>query len=741
VHHARASLAVLLAAIIAAMAYIPAATASARPALLGSTTGHTAGLTGLVTAGAQTLSFEPNRGQAAPGATFLGRGAGYFVALAATGAALTLGEGTTPASLVSPRGPRPVVLRLTLLGGSPAARGQGQQTLPGTVGYAGGQGVRPALNDIPTYAAVRYAAVYPGVDVLYYGHAQHLEYDFRVAPGADPSRIRLRVAGVEQLSLAADGDLLLRTAAGMVRQHRPLIYQLVHGARRLIGGGYLLAGHTLGFHLGTYDRRAALVIDPELVYSTYVGNKSDDDGNGIAVDGRGNVYIAGTTMNAGVKVAFVAKLGAAGKHVVYTKFVSNIYNNEQKACDSTATGIAVDGQGNAYVTGTYGYTDQFDLCTNEAVLWAKVDRTGAFDVKIFGKYGGSKGNAIAIDGHGNTYLTGATDQWEANFPVTPGAFQPKPGIDKEEEGVAGDAFVLKIDPSGTVLYGTFLGGSGIDEGLDIAVDAQGEAYVVGTSGIYLITGALDFPITTNAFQRRPGNPYAAGFLSVLSADGSALLYSTYLSGDNGESITGVALDAQGNAYVTGSTDSRTFPTTPNAYKRTCGTDGMCNPQKVWYHDYGTDTNYWHIGATEDVFVARIDPRRSGAASLLYSTFVGGMNRDLGTAIAVDAGGRAYVTGRTASSTYPGAATSTGSHFNVLLTVIDPARAGQGSLVFSATFGGNGDGAGNAIALDAEGNVYLTGYTNARDFPTRAALQPALSGGYDAFVTKIGGFGA
>src|SRR5262249_54936574 len=162
--------------------------------------------------------------------------------------------------------------------------------------------------------------------------------------------------------------------------------------------------------------------------------------------------------------------------------------------------------------GMYGYEDQWNLCNNTAVLWAKIDPAGHIVVDVFGDYGGSKGEGIALDGQGNTYLTGETDQWEKNFPVTTGAFQPQPGIDKAENGLAGDAFVLKIDPNGKVVYGTFLGGSYLDEGQAIAVDSRGLAYVVGKAG------SSNFPITTNAFQTQMGNPYADGFLSVLSAD-------------------------------------------------------------------------------------------------------------------------------------------------------------------------------------------------------------------------------
>lgn len=710
---------------IASLAALAAIATGATPATAHTAAAHAAPagpLRPLVTAAtvaAAPLAFEPNRGQADAGIGFLAHGRDYSVSLSPSGMALAVGGGSAP-------------VQMTLFGADAGATGRGEGLLPGTVGYASAEGTTPALAAIRTYAAVRYTAVYPGVDLRYYGSQGHLEYDFAVAPGADPGRIQLAFRGTEQPRIAPDGDLILRTSGGDLLEHRPVIYQLVHGAHR-VGGGYALDGHIVRFRLGTYDHRLPLVIDPVLVYSTYFGGKGDDAAAGIAVDGQGSVTIAGTTLSgASTRMAFISRLDPSGRHVLYTRYISNIYSDHKTACDTMGAGIAVDGHGNAYVTGTYGYEDEFNLCNNEAVLWARVDTAGKLTVDIFGKYGGNRGKAIAVDGAGNSYITGATDQWEANFPVTQGAFQIKPGIQKAQEGLAGDAFVLKIDPSGQEVYGTFLGGSYIDGGLGIAVDHQGDAYVVGTAG------SSNFPITTNAFQQRRGNPYAAGFLSIVSADGSSLLYSTFLSGNNGEDLTGVAVGGQGLAYVVGSSDSRDFPTTANAYKRTCGGDGLCDINKTWYTDYGSNTDYWHINVAEDVVVAVIDPRLSGADSLRYSTFLGGRGRDLGTAIAVDTSGRAYVTGRTAAADFPGAQSITGTSYDALVSVIDPRQSGTRSLVFSAAFGGNGYDEGDGIALDRAGDVYIAGQTNSRDFPTQRALQSANAGGYDAFIVKIGG---
>lgn len=328
--------------------------------------------------GAIPLSFEPNRGQAARGIAFLARGQGYSVALNATSAALTLHRGTVSV--------RSATVRVTLMGANSAAVGLGETRLPGTVSYLSGRrGARnTGLGHIPTYAAIRYRSVYPGVDLVYYGNAGRLEYDLRVVPGADPDRIRLAFGGATP-SIAVNGDLFLRAGGGVVRQYRPVIYQLVHGVRHHIGGGYVLSGHTVGIRVSAYDRHAALVIDPVLAYSTYYGGGGSDYANGVAVDGQGNVYVVGTTTSGfPVQTAFVSKFDPTGAHVLWTQYLNNRIvtgDSNRLACDANGTGIGLDGQGNIYVTGMYKDigTQSWDsnLCDTKAVLWMRSIRPTA----------------------------------------------------------------------------------------------------------------------------------------------------------------------------------------------------------------------------------------------------------------------------------------------------------------------------------------------------------------------------
>ena len=700
----------------------------------GLSSGRDAATTGIFGAGTQSLRFEPNWGQGLPGADFLARGDGYDAGLSAN--SITLGMSGVPVHATG----RVPLLRMRLSGGNPTAQGRGEGLLPSTVSYLSAHNARPALAGIPTYAAVRYHAVYPGVDVVYYANRQRLEYDFQVAAGADPDRIRLSFQGAAP-ALAQDDSLLLRGASAALREQPPVIYQIVHGVRRAVAGGYALTGSTVGFRLGAYDRRLPLVIDPVLVYATYYGSAGNDIINAVAVDGRGNVYVAGNTNTSGdeTRIVFISKFDPTGRHILYTKYISNVYGSAPTAaCDSFASGIAVNARGDAYVTGTYG--DGADnRCSDDAVLWAKVDPSGHQMVKTFGTAGGNRGAAIALDGQGYSYITGSTDNRPDNFPVTRGAFQTFAGIDRiSDAGVAGDAFILKIDPSGNEVYGTFLGGSGIDAGTGIAVDGQGQAYVVGTTGIEPIDRVLNFPLTRNAFQVRARSLWAIGFLSKLSADGARLLYSTLLDGNYGENPHAVAVDNRGDAYVTGETISTDFPTTADAYKRLCGTDGACNVGQSCYYDQVNATNVCHTNGLEDAFLSVIDTSAAGPSSLLYSTYIGGGNRDMAEAIAVDGAGRAYLAGKAASGDFPMVhSMRRAGGWDGFVAELDP-RRGRAALVFSSYLGGNGADEANGITLDRAGNVYVAGDTNSTTFPTAHAMQAADAGGYDGFIAKIGG---
>ncbi len=683
------------------------------------------------------LAFEANRGQADEQVKFLARGSGYTVFLTPTEAVLALGEGR----------PERAVVRLTPVGASAAAHLVPDGELPGVVNYSRGSAAAPI--SAPTYARVTYVDLYPGVDLVYYGRPRRLEYDFVVAPGADPAQIALAVEGAERLTVDADGDLVVHTAAGELRQPRPVVYQDIDGARRPVPGDYVLdGGARVRFRLGVYDASHPLVIDPVLAYSTYLGGSNEESDYlwgavfGIAVDATGNTYVTGTTTSvdfpttpgayrtlSGDQDAFVTKLSPTGA-VLYSTYLGG-------PCSDIGNAIAVDAAGNAYVTGR-----AHELCyfgeASSGVLVAKLGPTGAVLYSLV--FGGtlvdtSAGKAIAVDTAGHAYVTGVTSS--VDFPTTPGAFRTDPCPDIYIAAGFTDGFVAKVSPDGgSLVYSTFLCGNGPDWPSGIALDAAGNVYVAGT------TGADDFP-TVNPLQA-VSHTYpsgSTGFVSKLSADGSHLIYSTYLGGSIFDTIRGLAVDGQGNVYVTGVTTSQDFPTTPGVLQENRGNlfclDEFCT----------------------DAFVTKINATGS---AIVYSTYLYGEGNDSGSGIAVDTAGNAYVVGTTSSLFFPIA-----DAFQPTSKVRGPSDAFVAKLnpdgtrlVYSSYLGGSGgaspstgDDEGSAIAVDAAGNAYVAGFTKSYDFPTTpGTFQPTLGGGVcdyfggpcgDAFVAKItaGGPGA
>jgi hypothetical protein len=632
----------------------------------------------------------------------------------------------------APRGLATVTaIRMIFAGANTTPRVTGLQELPGKANYFIGNDPTTWRTNVPTYAKVRYDDIYPGIDLIYYGNQRQLEYDFVVRPGADPTRIVLGFQGAARLEVDAQGDLVLHTAAGPIRQRKPVIYQEVDGVRTEIQGGYVLTDrHQVSFRVAAYVASQPLIIDPVLFYSTYLGSGGLDGGSGIAVDTAGNAYVTGETFSmnfltpfpttpgsfqttSGVgSDAFVTKLNPTGSALVYSTYLAG-------SGFDTGSGIAVDALGNAYVTGatrsgdfptTLGaFQPTFGGGFNEAFV-TKLNPTGSalvYSTYLGGRGGflGDGGSGIAVDGAGNAYVTGATDS--PDFPTTVGAVQPtiRGGF---------DAFVTKLNPTGSALvYSTYLGGtSASDEGSGIAVDTAGNAYVTGS------TFSRDFPTTVGAFQTTRGGGFDA-FVTKLNPTGSALVYSTYLGGSDFDFGNGIAVDTAGNVYVTGRTDSSDFPTTLGAFQTTFG------------------------GGFNDAFVTKLNPTGS---ALVYSTYLGGSRSgDVGLGIALDTAGHAYVTGETNSSDFPttvGALQPTfgGGFSDAFVTTLDPTGS---ALVYSTYLGGSGtpikQDTGFGIAVDTAGNAYVTGETSSSDFPTTAgAFQPTFGGTSDAFVAKITG---
>jgi hypothetical protein len=672
------------------------------------------------------LSFEANQGQTDAQVRFLARGQGYTLFLTPTETVLSLKKTQAKARISQPSAKSSstseaigTVLRMQLAGANPAPKVVGREPLPGHVNYLIGKDPSQWHTQVPTYGKVAYESVYPGVDLVYYGNQGQLEYDFVVAPGADPHNIKLTFQGANNIKVTPTGELVLHTANGGLRMHKPVIYQQIEGVRQPIAGSYALkADQTVGFQVAAYDAAHPLIIDPVLAYSTYLGGSEKMIGNGegaldIAVDRQGQAYVTGITaatdfptVNAAQPVsgsalsdptddadAFVAKLSADGKTLRYATYLGGSQFDFGR-------GIAVDQQGQAYVT---GFTESLNFPTKNALqpiiggiedgFVTKLSADGALRYSTY--LGGSMRESctdIAVDLRGQAYVTGETET--RNFPAR-NALQPTFG------GGNTDAFVARLSADGrTLRYSTYLGGNGSEGGSGIAVDLRGQVYVTGH------TDSLDFP-SKNALQP-VNNGDTDVFVAKFSTNGRELRYSTYLGGSRFDFVQGIAVDLRGQAYVTGSTNSTDFPTV-NALQAAFG-DG-----------------------SEDAFVAKIS---TNGRTLRYSTYLGGNEGEGGAGIAVDLRGQAYVTGSTGSSNFP------------IVNALQPELAGgsdafiarfaaDGSVLrYSTYLGGNEGDGGSGIAVDLRGQAYVTGSTSSTDFPTVNALQPELAGGSDAFVSKI-----
>ena len=666
---------------------------------------------GMAAATEAPLSFEVNRGQADPNVRFLARGDGISIYLTAAEAVLAVG-------------PSAQIVRMGWMGANPRPQIEGEIPLAGRANYLVGRDPSAWHAGIPTFGRVRYRDVYPGVDAIYHGEQHRIEYDFVVAPAADPGLIRFSLEGARKLELDPNGDLLVHTRAGILRQHKPMGYQERGGRREMVGVRYQLYAHRqVGFKIFQYDRSRELVIDPVVSFATYMGGKVAEIGHGVAVDAKGNSYVVGETTSSDFPTShpiysaqaatdvFVAKYSPDGATLLYSTYLGGTAHD-------VGTAIAVDAAGNAYIAGRTASANfptvnaaQPAFGGTEDAFAAKLDPTGA--KLLYSTYIGGKlidqGMGIAIDGAGSAYVTGHTVS--TDFPAVNAFRATRVG--------SYDVFVTKLDPVGaSFVYSTYLGGVQDDYGKAIAVDPQGNAYVTG------ITGSPNFPVA-NALQPKL-NPSGDAFVTKLDPTGQSLVYSTYLGGGGLDQGNGITADACGFAYVTGQTQSTNFPTTPGALQ-----PGFSGPASG--------------GFAGDAFVARLDP---AGANLLYSTYLGGGKGDWGTAITLDAAGNPYVTGATASADFPVMNAAQAHHGGApcSMTPCGDAFAAKlsldgNSLLYSTFFGGGKDEAAMGIAVDGAGSAWLTGLTLSDDLPTMKPLQRARVGApsstsADAFMAKI-----
>lgn len=649
------------------------------------------------------LAFEENRGQVNGSVKFLSRGPGYQLFLTAQEAVMVYSKDDIQKS-------DSAVVRMRFDGANPNPDVQGMDPLDFKTNYFGGGESAQQVTDIVNHARVKYKGIYPGIDVVYYGSQQRLEYDLIVAPNANPRLIKLHLGGADKVRVSARGDLILTTAAGEIVHHKPIAYQDIRGIRKQVNAQYKLASadQSVSFALGAYDKSQPLVIDPILSYSSYLYGSHVA---GIALDSNGNIYIVGSTKTASLPVvggysttlngtqdAYAIKIDPTGTKLLYATYLG------ARRGITSGLGIAVDGAGSAYIS---GLTDSANYPVTSGAYQTTFATGASFLTKL-----AAAGNAlaystfingsiasIAVNSAGNVYMTGTS----SSLAATAGAFQTAAKYSPSP-------FVAKLNTTGTGMgYLTYLGGTLDDEAKGIAIDSSGNAYVTG------FARSTNFP-TANAYQPQRNGGGGDAFVAKLNPNGTALVYSTYLGGLNDDGGYAVAVDAAGQAYVTGMTSSDNFPVTA----------GVFQPQKG-YPDWGVS----------NAFITKLS---SSGATLEYSSFLGGRwcltatvyecfgftngGVDFGTAVAVDAAGFAYLGGVATSVGFP------------LTDSIHPMGEGGNNArspfvakispkgdqkIYSVVLGARTQDARlNGLVLDANANVIGAGFSNSAVFPFTGA---------------------
>jgi len=653
------------------------------------------------------VMFIENVGQFADGARFQVRGGDHAVWLAddalwvvfmkqpdqkARGAGDNRVSTLFSLRLVSPSPWKGVNLKLSFPGASPRPHLEPFNRLDTHISYFTGDDPKQWYTDVPVWGGVRYLDIYPGLDLEITSQNGRLVQ--RLVVREDSAALQLGtmhlwVEGADTLTLDSDhmhlmtpvGEftLPLLSVKGAVVDSQPVPLNVARGIFQVTSPL-------------SQPRPSRLFVSPQdnpsaLLYSTFLGGNDSDIGTSIAVGADGMAYVTGHTSSPDFPTTpgafdtayaphnydvFVAKLNAAGSGLEYATFL--------------------------------GGAD------------------GDFD------------SSIAVDRAGMAYVTGQTRS--SDFPSTPDAFDKTCGTDGNcnSDGYHRyeDAFIVKLNATGSALqYATFLGGEANDISQYIAIGEDGAVFVTG------YTVSSDFPFTPNAFDKTCGTDgncnggrYDDAFIVKLNAAGSALQYATFLGGEAGDLGQCITIDKDGAAFVTGHTLSPDFPLTPDAFDKTCGTDGNCN------------------GPYSDIFVVKLDPTGS---ALDYATFLGGSDDDWGNAIVLDATGAAYVTGCTVSSdfpTTPGAfdiVCSSGSncespHGDAFVAKLNPAGS---ALSYSTFLGGSRADTGRAIAVDATGAAYVTGGTQSSGFPTvPGSFDTTYNGGdADVFVVRLNATGS
>lgn len=688
------------------------------------------------------LTFEANQGQAGGQVKFLSRGRGYTTFLTAGGMVLNLrasrvepGSNKSKSPLTNSAQSTNASLQFHLIGANKNPQVVGEDKLPGRVNYFIGKDPTKWNTNLPTYAKVRYKSVYPGIDLVYYGNHQQLEYDFALAPGADPRQIQFEIKGASQMALDQQGDLVLNVNGGKLHFQSPVVYQESNGQRVPVTGGYAMKDSShIGFQVANFDASKPLVIDPVLVYATYLGGSGDDYPVGVAVDNSGNVYVAGYTDSADFPLAtlgslptntdhvFVAKLDATGSNLVYADYIGG-------NSDDYAVGLVLDSANEVYVTGATqssnfpvvnAYQSQQPGPYTGFVSRLSADGSALIYSTYLGGNNYDQPAGIAIDGTGEVMVAGYTQS--QNFPVA-NAYQGS-ALANQGGNYGTYGFLTKFSANGSSLvYSTyFAGNTNVEEGgccwvspfntvNAIAADASGNAYVTGTTNTY------NFPVTSGSFLAGNTTQQNANvaFVSKFNS-GGGLDYSTYFYDASGYPVStaAIAVDGSGSAYITGSAYSdSTFPITSKS---------ICDPGT-----YGLACSY--------AFVTKFD---ADASTLTYSTFLGPNNYASPWAIALDANNDAYVLASSSSSSFAevNGIEAYDNGDDLLVVEIGP---DGGSQLFATYIGGTGDDEPAGVTVDSEGNIYIAAATtDSNDLPTtQNAFQTVSGGNTDAFLAKIG----
>ncbi len=644
------------------------------------------------------VAFEPNQGQADPSIEFV----------AHHGDAVTLFSGTDATTSLGGT-------RVTMsLNGAAAASFTGEDALASTTNYFVGNDPSAWRSGIPNFGRLLAHNVYPGIDLAYYGTGSALEHDFIVNPGADYHQISVSFTGQDSIAQDADGNLLLKTGGNELRLNAPRAYQRGDHEQRTVASRFDLAGSTATIAVtGAYDHAKPLVVDPTLVYSTYLGGSALEMGRKVVTDSSGNAYVAGGTASAdlptvapyqgtyggdgtdygdGTYDAFVAKINPGGTSFAYATYLGGSETD-------TALGIAIDSAGNAYVAGDTQSVDFPTVSPYQAThasgpgndtFIAKLNAAGSSltYATYLGATGDDKVRMVALDGSNNIYVTGYTSS--TDFP-TVNAWQ-------SSSGGFYDGYLYELNAAGTALvYATYFGGSAGDTGYDLTVSSAGSAYVIGA------TSSTDLP-TSNPYQATYGGGFSDALVAKFNPGGSAN-FVTYLGGSLDDYGRGIDIDSGGSIYLAGITKSSDFPT-QSAF------------QPIPGGDY-------------DAFATKMDTDGTG---LIYSTYLGGSGDDEGIGIAVNGAGEAYVVGYTSSTNLPLVLpyqTTLSGGSDILAFKLNAA----GNAMYTTYLGGSGVDYALGIDMGPNGHPYLTGYTDSTDLPT-TGLQQTLGGAGDAFVIQL-----